>query len=103
MLKSAVMSAVNGLKVGISSVNEGDAKLFIHFWQYMVKKKKIYFVLMFCHAQISPIIINFWQVKWSWSLLLFLLFSSVYSGSEQAKWGLLLGLPCSYGFAALLG
>lgn len=26
ILKSAVMSAVNGLKVGISSVNEGDAK-----------------------------------------------------------------------------
>jgi hypothetical protein len=30
MLKSAVMSAVNGLKVGISSVNEGDAKLLIY-------------------------------------------------------------------------
>jgi hypothetical protein len=26
-LKSAVMSAVNGLKVGIASVNEGDDKV----------------------------------------------------------------------------
>jgi hypothetical protein len=29
MLKSAVMSAVNGLKVGISSVNEGGSRLLV--------------------------------------------------------------------------
>ena len=37
------MSAVNGLKVGISSVNEGDAKLLIiHFLQYTVKEKNLF-------------------------------------------------------------
>ncbi|KAG2637212.1 hypothetical protein PVAP13_2NG506200 [Panicum virgatum] len=39
----SVMSAVNGLKVGISSVNEGDAKLLIiHFLQYTVKEKNLF-------------------------------------------------------------